>query len=109
MPLNVVFFRYFEDGDRHYLARTWLIDEARMPSSRAGKSSGGKEPWNGQDWYVSFGEESNIRNWDDAHLYGFVSAGGGAWFSRTIRAAGRRPGVRLHPEARLRRRRNRER
>jgi hypothetical protein len=41
---------------------------------------------NGQDWYVSFGEESNIRNWDDAHLYGFVSAGGGAWFSRTIRA-----------------------
>jgi hypothetical protein len=86
VPLNVVFFRYFEDGDRHYLARTWLIDEARTPSTRAGKSSGGKEPWNGQDWYVSFGEESNIRNWDDARRYGFVSAGGGAWFSRTLRA-----------------------
>jgi hypothetical protein len=35
---------------------------------------------------VSFGEESTIRNWDDARRYGFVSAGGGAWFSRTIRA-----------------------
>ncbi|MQA35728.1 endonuclease NucS domain-containing protein [Modestobacter roseus] len=86
VPINVVFFRYFGDGERAYLARTWLIDEARTPA-RKGRGGGGgsKEPWNEQDWYVSFGEESETRNWDDARRYGFVSAGGGEWFSRTLR------------------------
>jgi hypothetical protein len=86
IPINVVFFRYFGDGDREYLARTWLIDEARTPARTSGGSRGAsKEPWNEQDWYVSFGEESGIRSWDDARLYGFVSAGGAEWFSRTLR------------------------
>ncbi|GAB4079964.1 DUF91 domain-containing protein [Modestobacter muralis] len=86
VPVNVVFFRYFGDGERAYLARTWLIDEARTPPRTGGVSKGGsKETWNEQDWYVSFGEESGIRNWEDARRYGFVSAGGGEWFSRTLR------------------------
>lgn len=85
VPVNVVFFRYFDDGDRAYLARTWLLDEARTPASRGGPGGGTKEPWNEQDWYVSFGEESGIRNWEDAREHGFVSAGGGEWFSRTLR------------------------
>jgi hypothetical protein len=85
VPVNVVFFRYFEDDDRHYLARTWLIDEARTQSAGPVRSSGTREVWNGQDWYVSFGEESNLRNWDDARRFGFVSAGGGVWFSKTLR------------------------
>jgi hypothetical protein len=86
VPVNVVFFRYFDDGDRAYLARTWLLDEARTPPSKGGSGSGGtKEPGNEQDWYVSFGEDSRIRSWDDARQYGFVSAGGGEWFSRTLR------------------------
>ncbi len=86
VPVNVVFFRYFDDGDRAYLARTWLLDEARTPP-RTGRSAGGgtKEPWNEQDWYVSFGEESGNRSWEDARRHGFVSAGGGEWFSRTLR------------------------
>jgi hypothetical protein len=63
------------------------MDETRA----AGPASGSKprtkqEPWNKQDWYVSFGEFTNGRNWDDARRYGFVSAGGGEWFSRTLRA-----------------------
>lgn len=86
VPINVVFFRYFDDGERAYLARTWLLDEARTPPRKGGTSRGGsKEAWNEQDWYVSFGEESGIRNWEDARKYGFVSAGGGDWFSRTLR------------------------
>lgn len=85
VPVNVVFFRYFDDGDRAYLARTWLLDEARTPPRKGGHSGGTKEPWNEQDWYVSFGEESGSRNWEDAAKYGFVSAGGGEWFSRTLR------------------------
>lgn len=36
------------------------------------------------DWYVSFGD-GDERNWEDARDYGFVSAGGGQWYSTTIR------------------------
>ncbi|MGY1858088.1 endonuclease NucS domain-containing protein [Modestobacter sp. SYSU DS0290] len=85
VPVNVVFFRYFGDGDRAYLARTWLLDEARTPARTGGGKGGSKEAWNEQDWYVSFGEESGNRSWDDARRYGFVSAGGAEWFSRTLR------------------------
>ncbi len=40
--------------------------------------------WNGRDFYVAFGENDQ-RNWDDAIRFGFVSAGGGDWYSRTLR------------------------
>jgi hypothetical protein len=86
VPINVVFFRYFEDHGRSYLARTWLLDEARVAARSVGAGrSGGQEAWNEQDWYVSFGEVADERNWEDARAYGFVSAGGAEWFSRTIR------------------------
>lgn len=86
LPINVVFFRYFVDDGRSYLARTWLMDEARTQPKRGGAAAGGtREPWNELDWYVSFGEESGSRNWDDAREHGFLSAGGGEWFSRTLR------------------------
>lgn len=86
VPINVVFFRYFSDDGRAYLARTWLLDEAQTAAARAStRKLGSKEPWNEQDWYVSFGEFDPGRNWDDARAYGFVSAGGGEWFSKTLR------------------------
>ncbi len=86
VPINVVLFRYFEDEGRSYLARTWLLSEAQTSSTSASKKSRGrKEEWNGQDWYVSFGDESGSRSWEDGRKYGFVSAGGGAWFTRTLR------------------------
>lgn len=83
LPVNVVFFRYFTDGEREYVARTWLIEQAqeagpKTPGSRT------KEQWNGKDWYISFGEDSNARNWDDARQFGFVSAGGGDWYTRSL-------------------------
>lgn len=86
VPLNVLFFRHFEEDGRSYLARTWLIEdvEAAVPAGTQGR--GKREPWNGTDWYVSFGAEPGSRSWDDARRYGFVSAGGGDWFSRTLRA-----------------------
>ncbi|BAN04380.1 endonuclease NucS domain-containing protein [Ilumatobacter coccineus] len=84
LPINVMFFRYFEDGPSKYLARTWLVDDTRVSSISKSKQRT-KETWNGVDWYVSFGLDSNSRSWDDARKYGFVSAGGGKWFTRTIR------------------------
>ncbi|MEV6531617.1 endonuclease NucS domain-containing protein [Streptomyces sp. NPDC051639] len=87
VPVNVLFFRYFEDEGRSYLARTWLLDEAEDVVPPPGtKGRGKQEPWNGTDWYVSFGHEPGGRSWEDAREYGFVSAGGGDWFSRTLRS-----------------------
>ncbi|MFF0284512.1 hypothetical protein ACFYSW_30005 [Rhodococcus aetherivorans] len=86
VPINVMFFDYYEDDGRSYLARTWMLDHSTTAAaSRTGTAARKQHPWNGQDWYVSFGEEESSRNWDDARRYGFVSAGGGKWFSRTLR------------------------
>lgn len=85
VPINAVFFRYFKDGGNEFLARTWLIDpqEAEVKTS---KSSGkkGREIWNGKDFYVSFGDDMD-RSWEDALKYGYVSGGGGLWYSRTLK------------------------
>lgn len=84
VPVNAVFFSYLDDGDRRYLARSWLAEpdeEQRAPrSSKKAK----RADWNGRDWYVCFGDDST-RLWQDARTYGFVSAGGGEWYSRTLR------------------------
>ncbi len=53
-----------------------------MPRGRKGK----RAEWNQRDWFVSFGEYEGGRSWEDGRRYGFVSAGGGLWFSRTLRS-----------------------
>lgn len=87
VPINVVFFRHFEDGGSSYLARTWLVDQQTQVSGEQGltKKRMTREPWNGHDWYVSYGEFPDGRRWDDAIKYGFISAGGSAWYSRTLK------------------------
>jgi hypothetical protein len=87
VPINVVFFRHFEDNGSSYLARTWLVDQEPQAASERGTSKQRKsrEPWNGQDWYVSFGEFPDGRLWADAMKYGFVSAGGGKWYSNSMK------------------------
>lgn len=85
VPINAVFFRFFCDDGRDYLARTWLIDpeEAERKVSKSNVKKG-SEPWNGRDFYVSLGEGEH-RNWDDCRKYGFVSGGGGKWCSQTLK------------------------
>lgn len=87
VPINVVFFRYFTDGDREYVARTWLINGSDDTRHARG-ASGPKPAWSGEDWYVNFGDDPSTdrRSWEDARRYGFVSAGGGDWYSRTLRS-----------------------
>jgi hypothetical protein len=84
VPVNAVFFRYFRDGDNEYLARTWLIDphEAEAKASRAPRQKG-RESWNGRDFYVSLGESPH-RTWEDCVKYGYISGGGGRWYSQTL-------------------------
>jgi len=44
----------------------------------------GQPKWNERDFYVSFGDNEQ-RSWDDAIAFGFVSAGGGEWYTRSLR------------------------
>jgi hypothetical protein len=75
VPINAIFFQCFKDGESEFLTRTWLIDpqEAETKTSRAATKKD-REPWNGQDFYVSFGDgtaegEGVHRSWEDAHLH----------------------------------------
>lgn len=86
VPINVVFFRHFMDNGASYLARTWLVEHEGAASPKtASVRSRTREPWNGTDWYVSFGDSPEGRQWADGMKYGFVSGGGGEWFSRTLK------------------------
>ena len=90
VAINAAFFRVFKDGDKEYLTRAWLIApeaaEAKIIEKRE------KLAWNGE-YYVSFGHKENSRNWEDARKYGFISAGGGDWYTRTLST--------LEPEGRV--------
>jgi hypothetical protein len=80
IPINIIFFSVFEDKGNTYLSRAWMVDPYDI--SNITKTIKSKEPWNGE-YYVSFGH-SETRSWEDAMQYGFISGGGGLWYSRTL-------------------------
>jgi hypothetical protein len=82
IPINVLCFQVFGLGEQQLLSRAWLLDPIHTQVSAASSPAAAAEPWNGE-FYCSFGD-SESRSWDDAMEYGFVSAGGGAWYSRTM-------------------------
>lgn len=85
LAINAIFFNVFQQGSEQLLSRAWLIDpgETQANAATTTKTKGEKEPWNGE-YYVSFGDESS-RSWEDAVRYGFISAGGGTWYSQTLK------------------------
>ena len=87
VAINVMFFQVFDHGDTQLLSRAWLIDpgEVQVQAASAGRK-GEKEPWNGE-FYVSFGADET-RRWDEAVQYGFISGGGGTWYSNSLRMLG---------------------
>ena len=87
VPINAVFFSYLQDEERSYLARSWLAspDESSQSSGGSTRKKGKRADWNGRDWFASFGAYTGGRSWQDGRRYGFVSAGGDAWYSRTLR------------------------
>lgn len=84
VPINAVFFRYFKEGESEFITRSWLLDPTIVEEkSNNTKKEGKREKWNKQDFVVNF-EDGNYRNWEDAIEYGFVSAGNGRWYSKTL-------------------------
>lgn len=83
VPINVIFFQVFADGANQYLSRAWLIDPIETDTKASSSPQGSRVPWNGE-YYVSFGHGRD-RDWNEAVQYGFISAGGGEWYTRTLR------------------------
>ncbi len=80
--VNVLFFQVFEYGGEKLLSRAWLVDPSDNQFDSAGKARDQEErqPWNGE-YHVSYG----FRSWEDARRYGFVSGGGGPFYSGTLK------------------------
>ena len=83
IPINIVFFNVFKDGENRYISRAWLIDPVETQEhANLTKDSSNRVGWN-QEFYVSFGHNMG-RHWEDARQFGFFSAGGGRWYSQTL-------------------------
>lgn len=80
LDINVVFFQFMRDEGREYLCRAWL----RQPASGSEEGIDERQhtQWNGE-FYVSFGH-GETRDWAEAKRYGFISGGGGSWYSNTL-------------------------
>lgn len=83
IPINVLYFQVFQSGAEQLLSRAWLIDPVETQVNASASGGGTSEPWNGE-FYVSFGG-SEDRSWEEARKYGFVSGGGGEWYSKTLK------------------------
>ena len=82
VPINLLSFEVFKHGDTQLLSRAWFIDPLEAQASASEGSHAEREPWN-QEYYACFGH-GETRSWEDAVQYGFISAGGGAWYSGTL-------------------------
>ncbi|MGB0211363.1 endonuclease NucS domain-containing protein [Algiphilus sp.] len=86
IPINVLFFQVFDNAGEQLLCRTWMIDPGETQVNVAAAGRGDKEPWNGE-FYASFGHGQG-RDWEEARQYGFISGGGGTWYSNTLSLLG---------------------
>lgn len=78
VPINILFFDVFECDGKRFISRVWFDEE--MPDQISENHASNQ--WN-QEYYVSFGQGK--RNWQDARKYGFISAGGGTWYTNTLK------------------------
>ena len=85
IAINAMFFQVFSHGDDKFLSRAWLIDpgETQINAATTVEEKAQKQEWNGE-YYAAFGDAES-RSWEDARKYGYISAGGGPWYSRTLK------------------------
>jgi Endonuclease NucS len=95
IPINVLCFQVFTHGIGQLLCRTWLLDPVHTQLNTTSVTEGSNEPWNGE-FYCNFGAGPN-RSWEEAVRFGFVSAGGGSFYTRTLQLLS--PGDRIWVKA----------
>lgn len=76
--INVLFFNVFAHQGQRFLSRAWMFEEDAVVKPHEISSRN----WNGE-YYFTYGVDS-MRSWEDAMKYGFVSAGGGSWYTNTM-------------------------
>lgn len=86
VPINAVFFKYFKQDGKEFLTRSWLIDPNEVTEKVSNsKMLNKKESWNGRDFVGNVDVIDNNSTWDDCQRYGFISAGGGKWYSNSLK------------------------
>lgn len=79
IDINVLFFNVFEHQGKRLLSRAWMFESEQGLKPQAVLDRN----WNGE-YYFSYGAGKE-RSWEDAAKYGFVSAGGGSWYTGTMK------------------------
>lgn len=87
IAINVLFFQVFELEQKKLLSRAWLLDpdetQVAFASASRGTREREREPWNGE-FYANFGH-GDTRDWSEGRRFGFISAGGGSWYSTPLK------------------------
>lgn len=79
VDINILFFNVFQHNGQRILSRAWFQEDVELQKVPATSQS---VSWN-HEYYVSFGP--GARKWTDARKYGFISAGGGTWYTNTLK------------------------
>ena len=82
VPINLLSFDVFQHGETQFLSRAWFLDPMETQLSSSEVATAEREPWNGE-FYACFGHDES-RSWEEAVRHGFISAGGGAWYTGTL-------------------------
>lgn len=82
IAINILCFQVFASGTELLLSRAWLLDPVQTQANVVTSQERAREPWIGE-LYASFGH-GPTRSWDEAMRYGFISAGGGTWYSNSL-------------------------
>lgn len=83
VDINILFFKVFKNSESRVLSRIWFKEDLDLTEEI--EKSETNHLWNGE-YYISFGTGKNeTRKWEDAVKYGFISAGGGLWYTRTLK------------------------
>lgn len=80
VSINTAFFSVFEQGEKRFLTTDFLLDQAEVESRSETRT---KPPWSGH-YFANAGLRSGDRSWRDMRAYGFLSAGGGAFYSKRL-------------------------
>lgn len=78
VDINILFFQIFKLGQERILSRVWFEENVDIDVASEYNAN-----WN-KEYYISFGE-ADSRMWQDARTYGFISAGGGKWYTQTLK------------------------
>lgn len=87
VPINAAYFQYFKVKDLEYITRNFLIDPHKIEEqANTIKNKQKSEEWNGKDFVVNIGSDSSGKDcWAVCKEYGIVSAGGGRWYTNSLK------------------------